>query len=380
MKKGIVLILTIYLLGGSTFAQKQNDTIVANQPNDTIKQTSKTSRAQFTFIPPIGTNGKMAEEFTNDFSVNLLGGYNGGVKYFEFGGLVNINKGNVSGSQIGGVCNINMGNTEGLQIAGVYNQTKIMGGAQFAGFMNMNTENSSGLIVSGFTNVASKDASGWLITGFTNVVSGNLTGAQFAGFSNITHGDVTGFQLAGFINVAKKVNGVQLAFINVADTVKGVPFGFISIVKHGYHKFEASANESLYGNINLKTGVNYLYNIFTIGFKPDKNNFYWGLGYGLGSQVNLGKRMNLNFDIVGRHINENEWTKELNVLGTFNMNFSVKITKGFEFFIGPSYNVFAFDENSSEKIHNFAPWSFYDETDGYTRVKMYMGINAGIRF
>lgn len=380
MKKGIVLILTIGLFLNTTVAQTQNDTVVANQQNDTIKQVNKTSRAQFTVIPPIGTNGTTSEDIANDFSFNLLGGYNGGVNYFEFGSLVNINKGNVFGGQIAGVCNINMGNTEGFQLAGVYNQTKQMGGIQIAGFMNMNSEKASGMLISGFTNIVAQDANGWMVTGFTNVVSGNFIGAQFTGFANIAHGDLTGFQLAGFINVAKKVKGVQIAFINVADTVEGLPFGFISIVKHGYHKFEASASESLYGNLSFKTGVNNLYNIFTLGFRPDGDTFYWGLGYGLGSQVNISKRVNLNFDIVGRHINENEWTETLNVLGTFNMNFSVKIAKGFEFFAGPSYNIFIYDEASSPQIHDFAPWSFYNETDGYTSIKMYMGINAGIRF
>ncbi|RLD79977.1 MAG: hypothetical protein DRJ07_11040 [Bacteroidetes bacterium] len=367
------IILAIMLLNNMVNAQNQADSTMSG----------KKSRAfQFTFIPPLGTAGISAQEYSNKFSLNILGGYNGGVEYFELGGIANINKGDVFGGQVAGITNINTGNTQGIQIAGLYNQvTKNMDGMQIAGFMNLNTSKTTGLSASGFTNVIRGDMNGWLMTGFSNVVSGDLNGAQIAGFANVSKGDIKGVQLAGFVNVAKKVNGLQLAFINVADSVSGVPIGFISVVKNGYHKFEVSASESLYGNVTAKTGVKHLYNIFTAGLKPTGEIFYWSVGYGLGSEFNLSPKMNLNIDVTGSHINENQWTRELNIMGTFKINVSYKITEGFELFAGPSYNVFATDITNGENISNdFVPWHFYNETYDDVNVKMYLGFNAGLRF
>lgn len=368
----ICIFLSIALLNNNILAQEK----------DSTKSEKEIKVFQLTFIPPLGTSGTSAHKYSNKFSFNILGGYNGGVEYFELGGIANINKGDVFGGQLAGFTNINMGNTQGIQIAGFYNQiSDNMDGLQIAGFMNLNTNKTTGLSISGFTNVIKGDVNGWLVTGFSNVVSNNTIGAQFAGFANVAKGDVKGLQLAGFINIAKKVNGVQLAFINVSDSVNGLPFGFISIVKNGYHKFEVSANESLYGNVTAKTGVKHLYNIFTAGLKPTSNIFYWSVGYGLGSEFSLSPKMNINIDVTGSHINENQWTQELNVLGTFKINVSYKITKGFELFAGPSYNVFAMDITSGENFSNdFVPWHFYNETYDNVNVKMYLGFNAGLRF
>jgi len=355
----ISVFLSIVLFGQVVFAQEQASS---------TKPGNGTKVFQSTFIPPLGTSGTSAHRYSNKFSFNILGGYNGGVEYLELGGIANINNGDVFGGQISGFTNINIGKTQGIQVAGFYNQvSKNMDGLQAAGFMNLNMQNTSGLSLSGFTNVS----------------SANMAGGQFAGFANITKGTVTGLQLAGFINVAKKVNGVQLAFINVADSISGIPIGFISVVKNGYHKFEISANESLLGNIRVKTGIKHFYNIFTVGAKSTGNAFFWGLGYGLGGGVALTKKVGLNFDVIGQHINENQWTNELNIMGTFKINVSFKITKGFEFFAGPSYNVFAAELSSSENImSNFVPWDFYNETFYYddVNVKMYLGFNAGLRF
>jgi len=373
IKLVISIFLSIILLNNNVFAQEQNDDIVSEK---------ETKAFQLTFFPPLGTAGISSYKYSNKFSFNMLAGYNGGVEYFELGGIANINKGDVFGGQVSGFTNINTGKTQGIQLAGFYNQvTNNMDGFQLAGFMNLNMSNMTGLSASGFTNIIKGNADGWLITGFSNVVSGDLTGAQFSAFSNVSKGDVKGVQLAGFVNVAKKVNGVQLAFINVADSVDGVPIGFISVVKHGYHKFEVSANESLYGNVTAKTGVKHFYNIFTAGINPFKDTFYWSVGYGLGSELSLSPKMNLNIDVTGSHINENQWTKALNVLGTFKINVSYKITKGFEFFAGPSYNVFVSDISSGDNINNdFIPWYFYNETYDNANVKMYFGFNAGLRF
>ncbi len=375
IKLAISIFLTSVIFGTNVFAQNQADSTVSEK---------KSRDFQFTFIPPLGTAGISAHEYSNKFSFNMLGGYNGGVEYFELGGFVNINQGDVFGGQIAGFANVNTGSTQGIQYAGFYNQvSKEMKGIQVAGFMNLNTDKTTGLSASGFTNVIRGDVNGWLVSGFNNVVTGNTVGAQVSGFANVSKGDVKGAQISGFVNVAKKVDGVQLGFINIADSVSGVPIGFLSIVKKGYHKFEVSANESSYGNVSVKTGVKQFYNIFTAGIKPTGDVFYWSVGYGIGSELALSPKMNLNLDLTGHHINKNKWSNELNMLGTFKINVSYKITKGFELFGGPSYNVFVSDLKSGENFSNeFVPWHFYSETFYHddVNVKMYLGFNAGLRF
>ena len=59
--------------------------------------------AQFSVIPDVGTNLGKSEEITNNVSVNVLWGKNGGVNGVEVGGIMNTIKGDVKGAQIAAV-------------------------------------------------------------------------------------------------------------------------------------------------------------------------------------------------------------------------------------------------------------------------------------
>lgn len=55
-----------------------------------------TTRAfQISLFPGLSTQGKLSPQITTAFSVNVLGGYTGGVSMMELGGLFNITKTNV---------------------------------------------------------------------------------------------------------------------------------------------------------------------------------------------------------------------------------------------------------------------------------------------
>ncbi|HEX2608358.1 MAG TPA: carboxypeptidase-like regulatory domain-containing protein, partial [Flavisolibacter sp.] len=56
---------------------------------------------QVSLTPGLGTHGKLSAQVSNNFSLNVFGGYNGGVNGFEMGGLFNIDKKNVQYVQIG---------------------------------------------------------------------------------------------------------------------------------------------------------------------------------------------------------------------------------------------------------------------------------------
>jgi len=373
--KTIIVLITALLLA---------HTLVVAQDSELNSNLVKERKPfQFTFIYPLGTNGTNSPSYSNDFSLNLLGGVNGGVNACEIGAFANINQGNVFGCQIAGFTNVNIGNATCFQVAGFYNQNKTFSGGQFAGFLNTNLGNSAGMMVAGFANIVHGNTKGWQVAGFVNSNTKETDGAQFAGFANVSK-DINGAQLAGFINVAQKVKGVQFGFINVADSVNGVSIGFISIVKKGYNRIELGANESLYGNLTFKIGTEHFYNIFTGGFKQSHFDNYWSYGYGIGSAFSVLPKMSLNMDIMSQQINENHWEIEkINLLNTFRINASFKFAKHLELAAGPTFNVFVSEFDQKEGIgttSNFVPYCFYNQVYDKYSVQMYVGFNAAVRF
>ena len=376
--------------------------ITGSYAQETLKglsQEKKSRPFQFTFIYPLGTNGVNSPEYSNDFSLNILGGFNGGVNAFEVGAFANINHGNVNGFQASGFTNINLGKTHGFQAAGFYNQSKEFSGGQFAGFVNLNTANSIGFMGAGFVNVVRGNMYGWQAAGFVNTTTDSTIGAQLAAFVNFSRKgidgaqiasfaniaeDVDGAQISGFVNVAKNVDGVQLGFINIADSIDGIPIGFLSIVRNGYRRLEVGASESLFGTASYKIGVDRFYNIFTAGFKQIDNNTYWSYGYGIGTLFQFTNRININIDAISQQVNENSWeTNKLNLLNTLRLNISYRLANQLELVAGPSYNVMVSEFDFREGIGTksaFVPYSFYDKTHDNVSVKMFVGFNAALRF
>lgn len=371
------------------------------------------------FIYPLSTNGTEAGKYVNEFSLHWLVGYAAGLDGVEFAGFGNIEndfvdgaqfagffnivKNNVNGAQFAGFLNVNGGNLEGAQFAGFFNATVgEMEGVQGAGFMNMATGHTEGAQFAGFMNVITHDAEAVQAAGFANFASGNVEGAQFtsfinyshdvnvqvAGFMNVASGDVKGFQGSGFINIARNVKGVQLGVFNVADSVDGVPIGLLSIVrKNGYRKLEVWGSETLHANVGFKIGVEKFYNIFAFGSQFAAENFRWGMGYGIGTQVELSERNYLNIDLMSFQIQEDgdrifEQT-ELNLLNTLRIAYSHQFSKHFGFFVAPTFNVMtsqrqnALDGSIGTEL---SPWTIFDRTYTNTNVQMWPGFHAGLRF
>jgi hypothetical protein len=405
---------------------------------------------QMTFLTPLGTNGLDAGKFKNDFSLNLIAGYNGGLSGFEVGGFANTIRYDMYGMQVAGFSNLVLGKTTGCQISGFSNiNQKFFKGIQLSGFSNIVNDSAyivqasgfsnivkgkikgtqvSGFVnistgdaivsqaagfvnivkgkvkcaqVSGFANISTDDAIVTQAAGFINVVNGKTQGAQvsgfanissddakaiqIAGFANITSGTTQGVQVSGFFNYTKKLKGVQLGVFNYCDSVeKGIPIGVLSFVKDGYRAIDISADETLYLNASLHTGVKSFYNILSIGVKPIGNGFYWGYGYGIGSYFKLGKKSNLNIELSCTQINKDEWwTYSVNLLNKAKFNLLYKISDNIGLYGGISYNVFVTDQTNSEGEYidsGIVPWSTYSKVHRNTLVKMYPGFNAGIRF
>jgi hypothetical protein len=373
---------------------------------------------QVSFVTPLGTNGLESGRIVNHVSFNLLAGYAAGLDGVEFGGFANVEKkdvrgvqfagfanvvgGNVTAGQFAGFANVNGGVARGAQFAGFLNLTgdsvlaaQFAGfaniangsakGAQFAGFTNITKGSALGPQGAGFANIVKGTVGGPQFAGFLNTATGNVYGAQFAGFANVAGRSVQGAQVAGFLNVARKVRGVQIGVVNVADSVDGVQIGLFNFARHGYRRLELWGNEVMYANMAFKMGSKHFHNIFAVGGSVDGEEYRWAPGFGFGSEWDLTGRLLLNVDAIAWHINEDEtWTDELNLLNQLRANLGFRLGKRAALFVGPTFNVYVsnlYNPESGQYGSNLTRWSTsYDRQSGQTRVTMWPGINAGIRF
>lgn len=157
---------------------------------------------RLTLFTPLGTNGVAAPKYTAKYSINLLGGYHGGLDGFEFGTLFNYNKEYASGFQIAGLVNATGGYMEGVNLAGFANySSRGMAGIQAAGFGNFSKNDIEGLQAAGGLNYARGDLSGLQGALGANIARGNVEGAQISGFFNLSERNMSGIQVTGGGNV-----------------------------------------------------------------------------------------------------------------------------------------------------------------------------------
>jgi len=383
-----------------------------------------------------GINGGL-----NGFEVGGIGNtIKRNVNGMQVGGLFNITNGHSYGAQITGGVNMTKGDVAGLQLAGLCNLGSNVYGTQVSSLANV-ARNMYGMQLSGLSNMAT-DVYGFQVSGLFNFANGKLFGSQIAGLGNVAWGGKSAVQFAGVfntsakaqfqvatlfnaaqevegaqiaaINIAKKVKGIQfgvvnstkdlkgvqigiintskrakgllIGIINVVDSIKGVPIGLINIVKkNGYNRLELSGGDAMYVNFGAKFGAKRLYHILQLGWRLDKENAYsWSLGVGMGTMVNINKKMHLNLELVASHVNEERlWTTELNLLNQFKLTFDIKLAGQVSFFVGPTFNAQVsklYNEDTQQYGSNIMPYDFYDQTGNGTNLKMWVGFTAGLRF
>ena len=352
---------------------------------------NKVQPAQITLATPLGTNGANASKTINYFSLNALYGTSAGVRGAEFGGLFNITLGDVNGGQFSGLGNIVSGAVTGGQFAGVVNTSSAaLNGAQVAGVINIaageNAEFQSSNVAqfAGVLNVHSAAMTGVQVAGVANLHSSSIRGMQAAGILN-TAKAVEGVQLSGLVNKAQRVNGVQIGLINIADTLYGTPIGLVNISKNGYRAIEVETNESFHANVSYKMGVSRLYSIISFGYRAQNGQSFWAPGFGIGSYMPMSERAGLNIDLINYHVNEGEWwTNELNQLNKLKINGSFSLAPRLAIYGGATLNVFVTKTRDSEgnawSSAMKTKGSFYDEVHRDTRVVIFPGFNAGLRF
>lgn len=387
--------------------------------NENVKNIKDTlySPFQFSVVPFVGTNGKLSGNIESDWSINLFGGYNGGVRraefgtlfnidrkdvrYFQFAGLTNVVGGNMKGVQIGGLTNLNFQKFSGFQIGGLLNLTDLSSdGASIAGLMNITGGKGIGLNVAGLMNIHGVSHTGMQVAGLMNINEGVMNGMQVGGFMNIAEGKVRGAQLAGFmnaadtlkgiqmagfLNIAHSVKGVQLGFINISDTLKGLPIGFFSYVKTGYHKLELAYDELNFGHLSFSSGSQYFYNIVDIGTglkNMSLNNSVWTFGYGIGTAPKLSKKLALNLDVTGNQVFQTKFSEELNVLAKAYLGLDFNFIEKCSITAGVTFNGYFTENNPSlfESL-NYLPVGINEyQIDDRFQANTWIGWRVGLRF
>lgn len=299
---------------------------------------SLSRKFQFSILPFLGTNRLLSGSIKNDYSVNLLMGYAGGIRKLEVGGLVNGVRKDVEGLQLAGVGNIAGGTVWAGQIAGVF---------------NVATNLERGIQLSGISNTIIKESSGWQIAP---------------------------------LNFAHKVEkgGKQIGFINIADSTETTPIGFLSFVGsgNGYKRLELAVDENLTGSFSFKTGVRKFYNILALHYNFTRTQEIFGIGYGIGRAYELGNAWMMNTDVTTNILIEyDEFSPNVASLLKLDISFEKQIARNAAITFGPSlkymeisdYNLASWQAKPFNKIPN------YRSISSSATTSLWVGFQMGIR-
>ena len=293
---------------------------------------------QLSLLPFLGTNRLLSGSIKNDYSVNLLMGYAGGIRKLEIGGLINGVRRNMEGVQLALLGNIVGGKVSGFQGSLLFNVARQLDG---------------GLQLNENINVVLKESSGWQI---------------------------------GALNYAHKVvkGGKQIGFINIADSTETTPLGFLSFVGsgNGYKRLELAVDENLTGSFSFKTGVRKLYNILALHYNFTRKQEIIGIGYGIGRAYELGNAWMMNTDFTTNILVEyDEFSPNVASLLKFDVGFEKQIARNAAVTFGPSlkylkindYNLASWQVQPFNKIPN------YRSLSSSTTTILWIGFQMGIR-
>lgn len=345
------------------------------------------------FVPGFSTNGPEWKSVSSNFSLNVIGGSIGRVRGVELGGVFNIDEDEVLGYQAAGVFNVMGGRFIGVQQAGVFS---IVGGSfegvQQAGVINVVGDGFTGAQMAGVVNVVGGSFTGAQIAGVANVVGDGFTGAQLSGVVNVAGERMSGAQLAGVVNVADEFSGAQIGLVNIAGESHGlqlglvniaekadVPIGLVSIVENGMFHVNVWANEFSPVNVGIKTGSNIIYNVFTLGFRPNGESTRVFGGIGLGGHIPL-NRFFVDIDLLSHGAYGGpDWNPEggSDLLSSLRLTGGWQVTDMLAITAGPTLNVWVSEREDGSAV------PFYDAPlyhwRGSEHVRIWPGFTIGLQ-
>lgn len=342
-----------------------------------------TTRAfQLSLVPGLSTQGKLSPQITTAFSVNVLGGYTGGVSAIELAGLFNITKTNVTFLQAAGLLNLVGGDVRGIQLAGIHNHVlDTVHALQAAGVSNYVKGKFSGVQLAGVYNHAVDTFKGVQAAGVANYTKRFMSGVQIGGVGNFANKKMSGVQIAGVFNYAKHVKGVQIGLVNVSDSSDGYSIGLLNLVrKNGYHKLSFSTNEVTNVNVALRTGSRKMYSAIHAGVNVAPDQRLYSFGFGLGKDFSLSKHLFLNAELSNHTLYAGTWDY-INLQNKVSLNLQWQPVKGFSFYAGPSFSIFISDQQTAVAGYKFPAYNDALRTyDFSNRVKGWIGFTASVNF
>ncbi len=342
--------------------------------------------AQLSLVPMLGTNFRLSGAVTNAFSLNLIGGYNGGVRGLEMAVGFNIIRRRMLGVQLATGFNVVGGNVSGVQLAAGFNlNLKDMKGFQAAAGANVQWGGFRGFQATSGVNVVLYRMAGLQAAAGVNYAD-TLVGVQLTSGLNLVRSEMRGLQVSAGFNYARLVRGVQLGIINIADSVRGLPIGVLSFVRKGYVHLDLYGDELTHINLSFRTGVSYFHNIVTAGFSWTGDAPLWRVGYGLGSEYRLGRKRRgfTSLDATVSWINRGaSFINDLNLLTTINWDLGFRFKPHVALFLGPSVKIYnsryANPETGTPGLD--IAWNpQYSRVNGSQLNQVWVGLHGGFRF
>ncbi|MCC5905724.1 MAG: hypothetical protein JJU13_05945 [Balneolaceae bacterium] len=383
-----------------------------------------------TLIPGLSTNGIDATGYTARYSLNIIGGYHGGIDGYEMGlvnanqrytrgfqiGGVNYSGGPMSGINIGGAVNYSRHSMRGAQISGIGNFTEqslqgfqlsglinsgynTVNGLQIAGIGNIARRDLQGLQIAGVFNSTVEDSQGMVIAGFGNFNAGRAQGFMFSGAVNVARDmqafsvagilnatrNLQGFQVSGLANVAYRVRGMQVGLFNFARDFDGIPVGLVSLYGNGRHNIDIWMSDAGFQNVGLKLGTRSIYNMISLGYNPFlRGRDVWSLGWTIGSYTPLDEawdnpryegffRMR---DFSIQNVQEGSLSIRLNSIYSYRYLLGYDIANGLGIYAGPTFNVLLSREARSNE---YTWYSIIRGERGGSDYSIWLGFTVGMQ-
>ena len=361
-------------------------------------------------VPPLSMDYGRTGKRSHDVSIDLLVGISGGSRVLSISGLVDYERGDVSGLQLAGLTARTDKHHAAVQVAGLGTLARTAT-VQIAGGFNI-AEKSVGWQMSGVGNFARY--AGLQLTGGSNYAWS--ADVQISGFSNASWVGSPKLQLAGFVNGTSTVRGAQIAAINLSDTVEGlqlgvmnvalksnsgvqigifniarrdddgVAIGAINFVPGGRTEIEAAFDSDQTGAIILRHGSRKWHNIYGVAGNrgteattrtEDDQIWMYGAGMGRGARIGSGQ---LDVELMTWHVGHGtSFSGQLSLLPQLRVTYAHRLAS-VALIGGVVGNVYISDDGADNSF-SFGRGNYLSRGDGdFVRVRAWPSAFLGLRF
>jgi hypothetical protein len=133
-------------------------------------------------------------------------------------------------------------------------------------------------------------------------------------------------------------------------------------------------------NVSFKTGITRFYSILTAGLQKQLLT----VGYGIGKQVRLAKKLTISLDLTGNYLSSNQnFLSSKGAMVRFSPTLDIRLSKHFKIVVGPTLSGFAGLDHADAGTGDF-PFIFSLPVKNLmvvsTPVSIRIGATAGFRF